>query len=109
MYPVIWDANEFVPRTIVFTDVLSYSIAERPCSGRPTILDNIETGVIDGQVSVRMESTAGDRMLSCKSVEVRSTCGPSNTPHQRFGPRRMSLAGQGPRCSAHPLSGKPLG
>ena len=71
MNPVDWNNGEFVPRTIVFEDVLHYTVAEGPFAGRPTILDVTETGKQDGRVSVRIETNAGSRTLLCTGVKVR--------------------------------------
>jgi len=75
MYPVDWENNEFAERTIVFTDVLEYTVFEGPFEGRPTILQVIQTGYDNNRVSLRIETNAGDRALWCKGVQLRNGWG----------------------------------
>jgi hypothetical protein len=71
MYPVDWYQDQFAPRTIVFKQVLNYTVAEGPFAGKPTILDVCEVGEREGRVSVRIDTNAGVRTLLCTGVEIR--------------------------------------
>jgi hypothetical protein len=61
MYPVDWYQHQFAPRTIVFKQVLNYTVAAGPFAGKPTILDVSELGEREGRVSVRIDTNAGVR------------------------------------------------
>jgi len=71
MYPVDWENNKFAPRTIVFSDVLNYTISEIPFAGLPTILAVKQTGDQEDRANLLIETNAGERTLLCKSVEIR--------------------------------------
>lgn len=71
MYPCGPDNNDYIPHTIVFSDVLNYGVMEGPFLGYPTILNVWDKGEEDGRVKVLIETNAGDRTLLCTGVEVR--------------------------------------
>lgn len=73
-YPADWEANQFEPKLIVFTDVLNYVVDEGPFFGAPTILGvtQIEQTTATGHTRIEIQTNSGVRTLSCKSVDLRN-------------------------------------
>ena len=57
-------------RWIVFRDVTGYRVEEGPFAGCPTILDMTEKPAKHGRKALTLETTAGQRMLECSSIEL---------------------------------------
>jgi hypothetical protein len=70
MYPVDWENNVFDTRVIAFRDVLNYRIDEGPFCGAPTLLDAYDEGLAGEYRRVTLQTNAGTRSLSFKSVEL---------------------------------------
>lgn len=70
MYPVDWDNNVFDMRVIAFRDVLNYRVDEGPFCGAPTLLDACDEGPAGAYRRVILQTNAGTRSLSFKSVEL---------------------------------------
>ena len=75
MYPIDWENNRFAERTIVFTDVLDYTVAEGPFAGKPTILQVTQGGEEKDRGILRIETNAGVRTLLCKGIQIRDGWG----------------------------------
>lgn len=71
-YPVDWESNVFEPRIIAFLDTLNYVVDEGPFVGSPTLLDAYDAGSSGGYHKVTLQTNAGTRSLSYRSVELRS-------------------------------------
>jgi hypothetical protein len=69
-YPVDWENNIFEPRSIVFHDVLNYTVEEGPFSGRPTLLDDEEITSQSNRQRVILKTNAGTRSLEFSSVDL---------------------------------------
>lgn len=83
MYPVDWTNNHFEPRTIVFVDVLGYTVSEGAFDGTPTILDATVVGSADGRAQIRLGTNAGSRTLSCKRICIKKTESTATEPVSR--------------------------
>ena len=70
MYPVDWENNVFDTRVIAFRDVLNYRVDEGPFWGAPTLLDAYDEGVAGDYRRVTLQTNAGTRSLSFKTVEL---------------------------------------
>lgn len=69
-YPVDWENDVYERKEIKFIDFLNYQVHEGPFLGRPTFLD---FSIVDSENErdiVRLETNAGYRQLSFKSVEL---------------------------------------
>jgi len=75
-YPENWDKNHFVPRGIVFEGYYSQSVDEIPFEGNPTILSASVVSEVgssfqeSGYFKVHIETNAGDRFVTAKSITV---------------------------------------
>ena len=68
-YPIDWQANLFAPQTLIFHDVLGYTVAEGPFAGSPTIMGC--SASVDGKLTrIILETNAGQRSLSCTRIEL---------------------------------------
>ena len=69
-YPIDWEQNQFAPRTIVFRNVLEYSVHEGAFQGPPTLLDVLVGEQVGRHYRLRIETNAGYRTLLCSNVEL---------------------------------------
>lgn len=69
-YPLDWEQNLFEPRHLVFHDAHSYAVAEGPFQGSPDILDVEVIGTSGRWSRLRLETSAGQREVSCVSVSL---------------------------------------
>ena len=69
-YPVDWQNEQYEPRTIVFKEVLDYEVHEGDVSGSPTILSVEQVGADAQRVALRIETSAGYRVLKCHSIDL---------------------------------------
>ena len=69
-FPVNWDENKFEKTILRFKDVIFYNIHEILFSGYPTILKiDYEPPDSNSFMRIKMETTAGDRVLEYKDAE----------------------------------------
>ncbi|MDO8330576.1 MAG: hypothetical protein Q7T36_08910 [Fluviicoccus sp.] len=71
-YPEDWERNQFSKRSIVFTGFHQMTINEIPFDGCPTILSAATTEQSDGYIGIRLETNAGYREITAKSVALMS-------------------------------------
>ena len=71
-YPVDWEREVYEPRVIVFADVLDYAVHEGPF-GTPFIMSVSELEQDEGRTLLRIDTTAGFRLLRCAAVELRTS------------------------------------
>jgi hypothetical protein len=69
-YPVDWENNLFEPRSLVFDDVLNYEVHEGPFKGSPTILSAVVIHTEGLRHTIRLETNAGYRQLTCTAVRI---------------------------------------
>jgi hypothetical protein len=69
-YPADWFESRYEARRLAFTDAFNYQVHEGPFAGVPTILRVQVVGGEDGWTRLRLETNAGFREVSCKSVEL---------------------------------------
>ncbi len=70
-YPVDWENQKWEIYTIHFSNVHTYEIHEGPCAGPHTILDATERQIeYAGIRTLRLETTAGYRVIKCKSFSL---------------------------------------
>ncbi len=69
-YPENWDENIFVPKSITFFGYHSHSVEEMPFEGNPTILSVVIISEIDNFVTLKLETTAGNRFITAKGFTI---------------------------------------
>jgi len=75
-YPTDYEQSKYEPKSIIFDDFFLYEVIEIPFYGNPTILnaDVIEEVGSPMQTSgffkVKIETNAGDRFVTAKSVSL---------------------------------------
>ena len=69
-YPENWENNIFVSKGIVFEGYHSQEVKEMPFEGNPTILDASVVSEENGYKTVKLETNAGYRLVTAKSVSL---------------------------------------
>ena len=71
-YPEDWSKNIFAPRAITFSGYHSHVVEEMPFEGNPTILAVSLVTNEGGYSTVKLETNAGSRFVTAKSVHIGS-------------------------------------
>lgn len=69
-YPEDWSQNIFVAKAITFSGYHSHMVEEMPFEGNPTILAASVVGEEGGYTIIKLETNAGNRFVTAKSVQV---------------------------------------
>ena len=72
-YPENWEQNCFVPGAIIFSGYHPQEVHEMPFEGNPTILRASVEAENRGTTTVRIETNAGFRLVTAKTVSVSET------------------------------------
>lgn len=75
VYPTDWEHNVFERRWLVFEDVYGYKTFDGPFQGEPTILGAEIVGTEGRWSTLRLDTNAGYRELSCRGVRLCSHAG----------------------------------
>ncbi len=71
-YPEDWSQNVFTAKAITFSGYHSHVVDEMPFEGNPTILAVSVVKEEGGYTTVKLETNAGNRFVTAKSVQVGS-------------------------------------
>lgn len=69
-YPENWENNYFVKMAIIFNGFHALEVNEMPFWGEPTILSAESTEENNGYFKVKMETNAGYRQVTAKTVSL---------------------------------------
>lgn len=69
-YPEDWNQNIFTAKTITFSGYHSHVLEEMPFEGNPTILAVSVVKREGGFTTVELETNAGNRFVTAKSVHI---------------------------------------
>ena len=74
-YPENWENNEFAQKGIIFEGYHSQEVNEMPFEGNPTILDASIESEENEFTTINLETNAGYRLVTAKSVTVGNQVG----------------------------------
>jgi len=73
-YTEDWNKNSFTPKAITFFGYHSHVVEEMPFEGNPTVLAVSVVNREGGYITVKLETNAGNRFVTAKSVRLGSRC-----------------------------------